>query len=76
MELEGIDHVAVGVRDIEQSAKWYIEVLGFERLHEGMWNGIPTFVGKGLMFEDLGEVDLKGFGSPVRAHAAAWRQAN
>ena len=33
-------------------------------------------IGKGLIFEDLGEVDLKGFGSPVRTHAAAWRQAN
>jgi hypothetical protein len=26
------------------------------------------------LFEDVGEVTLKGFGSPVRAHAAAWRQ--
>ncbi len=33
-------------------------------------------LGKGLLFEDLGEVSLKGFGSPVRAHAAAWKQAN
>ena len=32
-------------------------------------------IGKGLSFQDLGEVTLKGFGSPVRAHAAAWRQA-
>ena len=47
MQLEGIDHVALGVRDIERSAKWYIEVLGFERLHEDMWNGVPTFIGKG-----------------------------
>jgi catechol 2,3-dioxygenase-like lactoylglutathione lyase family enzyme len=47
MQLEGIDHVAMGVRDIERSAKWYIEVLGFERLHDGMWNGVPTFIGKG-----------------------------
>jgi len=30
-------------------------------------------IGKGLRFEDLGEVVLKGFGYPVRAHAAAWR---
>ncbi len=45
--LEGIDHVALGVRDIERSAKWYIDVLGFERLHDGMWNGVPTFIGKG-----------------------------
>ncbi len=47
MQLEGIDHVALGVRDIERSAKWYIEVLGFERLHEDMWEGVPTFIGKG-----------------------------
>jgi class 3 adenylate cyclase len=30
-------------------------------------------LGKGILFEDLGEVDLKGFSYPVRAHAAAWR---
>jgi catechol 2,3-dioxygenase-like lactoylglutathione lyase family enzyme len=47
MQLEGIDHIAMGVRDIERSADWYIEILGFERLHQGMWNGVPTFIGKG-----------------------------
>ena len=47
MQLEGIDHVALSVRDIERSAQWYVDVLGFERLHPGMWNGIPTFIGKG-----------------------------
>ena len=47
MQLEGIDHVAIGVRDIERSVNWYTEVLGFERLHEGAWNGVPTFIGKG-----------------------------
>jgi len=47
MQLEGIDHIALGVRDIERSVKWYTEVLGFERLHEDMWNGVPTFIGKG-----------------------------
>ena len=30
-------------------------------------------IGKGLSFQDVGEVTLKGFGSPVRAHAAAWK---
>jgi catechol 2,3-dioxygenase-like lactoylglutathione lyase family enzyme len=47
MQLEGIDHVAIAVRDVERSANWYVEVLGFERLYQGMWNGIPTFIGKG-----------------------------
>jgi len=47
MQLEGIDHVALSVRDVELSAKWYIDVLGFERKHEGMWKGIPTFIAKG-----------------------------
>jgi class 3 adenylate cyclase len=39
-------------------------------------NAIPDLcLGKGLLFEDLGELTLKGFGSPIRAHAAAWKQA-
>ena len=33
-------------------------------------------IGKGLSFEDVGELTLKGFDSPVRAHAAAWKHAN
>jgi class 3 adenylate cyclase len=38
-------------------------------------NAIPDLcIGKGLSFEDVGDVTLKGFSSPVRAHAAAWRQ--
>jgi catechol 2,3-dioxygenase-like lactoylglutathione lyase family enzyme len=47
MELDGIDHVALSVRDVERSAQWYIDVLGFERRHQGMWDGIPVFIGKG-----------------------------
>src|SRR5262245_9655163 len=33
-------------------------------------------LGKGFLFEDVGEITLKGFNSPARAHVAAWRQAN
>lgn len=47
MTLEGIDHVALAVADVERSAAWYIDVLGFERLYEGMWDGVPVFIGKG-----------------------------
>ena len=47
MDLEGIDHVAMSVSDVERSAQWYINVLSFERRHEGMWEGTPVFIGKG-----------------------------
>ena len=46
-ELEGLDHVALGVLDVERSAAWYIEVLGFERRYQGMWDGVPVFVARG-----------------------------
>jgi len=44
---EGIDHVALSVRDIARSVQWYVDVLGFEKRYEEMWGGIPTFIGKG-----------------------------
>jgi len=44
---EGIDHLALTVRDVERSVRWYRDVLGFEPWHEGMWDGIPVFIGKG-----------------------------
>ena len=47
IEIEGIDHVALSVRDVEQSARWYIDVLGFEHRWPGMWGGVPMFIGKG-----------------------------
>jgi catechol 2,3-dioxygenase-like lactoylglutathione lyase family enzyme len=44
---EGIDHVALSVRDVERSVRWYIDVLGFEKRYEGIWDGAPVFIGKG-----------------------------
>src|SRR5689334_4707325 len=46
MNLQAIDHVALSVRDVERSAQWYIDVLGFERQHEDVWGNYPVFVGK------------------------------
>ena len=37
----------MSVRDVERSAQWYIDILGFKRLHQGMWDGVPVFIGKG-----------------------------
>ena len=45
--MEGLDHVALAVRDVERSADWYVGVLGFERRYQGMWGGVPVFVARG-----------------------------
>ena len=70
IELEGIDHVALSVRDIQQSAQWYIDVLGFEHRFPGMWNGVPTFIGKGTTA--LALFPLRGEGS-AGAHTRGTR---
>ncbi len=46
-ELEGIDHVALAVRDVQRSLAWYQEVLGLERRFEDVWGDYPAVVGVG-----------------------------
>ena len=46
-QLDGIDHIALAVSDTERSARWYVEVLGFKRKHDDVWNGRPIFLAKG-----------------------------
>jgi hypothetical protein len=46
-QLDGIDHVALAVRDVSRSIAWYSEVLGFEHRLPAMWGGVPAFIGKG-----------------------------
>jgi catechol 2,3-dioxygenase-like lactoylglutathione lyase family enzyme len=46
-EIEGIDHVALAVRDVPRSARWYADVLGFTRRHEDVWGDYPAVVAAG-----------------------------
>ena len=46
-QLQGIDHVALAVRDVDRSAKWYQDVLGLERRYEEVWGNYPAIVGVG-----------------------------
>src|SRR5207302_11341986 len=70
MELEGIDHLALSVRDVEAAAQWYIDVLGFESRHEGMWKGIPVFIGKGTTSLALFPVPSNSTACSAKATAA------
>ncbi len=47
LTLEGIDHVALAVRDVNESVHWYQDVLGLKRLHQEAWNDYPAVVGVG-----------------------------
>ncbi len=47
MRLEGIDHVALAVRDVARSVVWYQQVLGLERRYEEAWGDYPAVVGIG-----------------------------
>lgn len=46
-QVQGIDHVALLVRDVEASARWYGDVLGLERLFREVWGSSPAVVGTG-----------------------------
>jgi catechol 2,3-dioxygenase-like lactoylglutathione lyase family enzyme len=60
--LERIDHVALTVKDVKASAKWYKETLGLEQYYEGEWDGVPLMIGKGgtciALFKAKGENPL------------------
>jgi catechol 2,3-dioxygenase-like lactoylglutathione lyase family enzyme len=71
MELEGIDHVAMSVSDVERSAQWYIDILGFEHRHKGIWDGVPTFIGKGKTAIALFPANSNTTASSAKAAATA-----
>jgi catechol 2,3-dioxygenase-like lactoylglutathione lyase family enzyme len=41
---QGLDHVALSVRDQAISERWYREVLGLERVHEETWGDMPVML--------------------------------
>jgi catechol 2,3-dioxygenase-like lactoylglutathione lyase family enzyme len=55
--LEGIDHIALAVGDVERSVAWYKEVLGLERRYEEAWGSHPAMVGAGTTSIALFPVD-------------------
>jgi catechol-2,3-dioxygenase len=43
-KIEHLDHVAIRVRDIELSAKWYEKVLGLMPFHDAEWGPWPVLM--------------------------------
>lgn len=54
---EGIDHIALHVRDVHKSAGWYRDVLGFERRYGDVWGDRPVVVGAGTTSLALFQID-------------------
>lgn len=49
-QLEGLDHVALIVRDVERSVRWYQQVLGLTRRYQEVWGDYPAVVCTGNTF--------------------------
>jgi catechol 2,3-dioxygenase-like lactoylglutathione lyase family enzyme len=44
LHIEGLDHVAIVVRDLKASTAWYERVLGLERKFADVWGDVPVML--------------------------------
>jgi len=72
-QVEGIDHVAIAVRDLERSVAWYQEVLGLERRHAQVWRNYPAMVGAGSTMIALFPVEGSSVKAPPERDTVAMR---
>ena len=71
--LEGIDHVALAVRDVARSVAWYQRVLGLERRYQDAWGDMPAVVGVGTTSLALFPVGTESPGAPPGRETLAMR---
>ena len=51
IKTEGLDHIAISVKDVQKTIEWYSEIIGLERVYADKWDGVPAFMlanGSGL----------------------------
>jgi len=63
---QGLDHVAIGVADVERSRRFYADVLGFERAHEAWDRPVVMAAGESgvAIFDRHGEPAVYGDAPP------------
>jgi catechol 2,3-dioxygenase-like lactoylglutathione lyase family enzyme len=44
LNIEGLDHIAIVVRDLKASTEWYERVLGLERKFADVWGDVPVML--------------------------------
>jgi catechol 2,3-dioxygenase-like lactoylglutathione lyase family enzyme len=68
---QGLDHVAIGVADVERSRRFYAEVLGLERVHEA-WD-VPVVMAAQGTGVAIFSHELHAPSAPAGAEAPAVR---
>ena len=69
MPIEGLDHIAITVGDVDATIDWYVRVLGAEWLHADLWRAgtIPV----ALLQLGNSRISVHRAAAPARPHAAA-----
>ncbi|MGH2574664.1 MAG: VOC family protein [Ignavibacteria bacterium] len=44
IKVQHLDHVAITVKDLERSVKWYQDVLNLEQRYKDEWEGVPIMM--------------------------------
>lgn len=72
IRLEQIDHIALRCASPEATKAWYMDVLGFEHVFPGLWDGTPLVLRLGSTYLTLFPQKEN---QPPAANGAAWHLA-